>query len=67
MIGSGQYLRVQMWNGEEVIQDGTLFPGESINLQFSDGPQLVSHFALTRMTRAEAEALADELGVTKEL
>jgi hypothetical protein len=67
-IGAGQYVRVQMWDEHgNVIQDGTLWPGANINLVFSEGPQSVARFALTRMTRAEFDELEAELGTVKEL
>lgn len=45
MIGAGQHVRIQMWNGDD------------INLVFSDGPQTVTAFALTRLTQYEADEI----------
>lgn len=68
MIGSGQHVWVRMWGpNDEIIADGVLMPGEDIHLVFSDGPELVSRWALTRITRAEAERLAEEKGVKQEI
>jgi len=66
MIGSGQHVRIQMWNGEEIVADGVLEPGADINLVFKDGPQTVTQFALTRITKDEADELAAG-GVKQEL
>lgn len=57
MIGAGQHVRIQMWNGDEVVQDGLLEPGCDISLRFSDGPQIVTAYALTRLTQYEADEL----------
>ena len=63
-IGAGQHVWVQMWGPEgEIIADGVLEPGSNICLVFSDGPQPVAKWALTRITHEEAEALAAEKGV----
>lgn len=70
MIGAGQHIWVQMWGGEsgrEVIADGVLEPGADINLVFSDGPQLVARWSLTRITKEDASRLAAEKGVQKTL
>jgi hypothetical protein len=69
-IGSGQHVWVQMWggeSGEEVIADGVLYPGEDVFLTFSDGPQLVAKWSLTRITKEHAERLAQEKGIKQEI
>lgn len=57
MIGSGQYVRLVLWHGNELVHDGLLLPGESAALRFVDGPVTVDRFEVVRLTKAEAEAL----------
>lgn len=61
MIGSGQHILVEMWNGEELVHRGILPPGENASLWFTDGAQAVTKFALTRLTKAEADAIPQEM------
>lgn len=60
MIGTGQHILVEMWNGDELIHRGVLPPGDNASLFFTDGPQPVSKFSLARITKAEADAIPAE-------
>lgn len=56
-----------MWGPDgEVIADGVLEPGSDCYFAFTDGPQPVERWALTRITHEEAERLAAEKGIKQE-
>lgn len=60
MIGSGQYVYVELWNGGKLEHGGLLQPGHDFYGKFRGDPLTVDSIVLVRLTKADVEALTDE-------
>lgn len=58
MIGSGHFLMIELWHGEECVHTGILEPGADFAGLLEGGPLSVTGFVLTRLTRKQVESLA---------
>ena len=60
MIGTGQYVYVELWHGDEIKHGGLLEPGADFFGRFKGDPLTVDSIVLVRLTKADVEALADD-------
>ena len=60
MVGSGQNVLIELWNGDELLHAGVLPPGQDFYGIFAGGRLPVDSFVLVRLTNAEVDALTPE-------